>query len=84
MAIFVSALGWSARAAHADGDPASDVLASQTLFLSQDAGVTVRQQAQLSAVLGAAQRVGYQIRVAIIASPTDLGSVTELWRQPQN
>jgi hypothetical protein len=34
-------------------------------------------------LLGAAQRAGYQIRVAVVASQVDLGSVTELWRQPQ-
>jgi hypothetical protein len=84
MAIFVVALGWwSAAPARADG-PASDVLAAQTLFLAQDAGVPATQQAQLSAELSAARRGGYEMRVAIIASATDLGSVTELWRQPRN
>ena len=76
--------GALAGSARADGDPASDVLASQTLFLPQDASVPAGQQAQLGALLGAAQRGGYQIRVAMIASPADLGSVTELWHQPRN
>jgi hypothetical protein len=76
--------GALAGSARADGDPASDVLASQTLFLPQDASVPAGQQAQLGALLGAAQRSGYEIRVAMIASPADLGSVTELWDQPQN
>jgi hypothetical protein len=70
-------------AAHADGDPASDVLVSQALYLPQDAGISGRQQAQLGALLGAAQRNGYQLRVALIASAADLGSVTNLWRQPE-
>ena len=34
-------------------------------------------------MLEAAASTGYQLRVAIIASRSDLGSVTELWRQPQ-
>ena len=68
----------------ADGDPASDVLAQQSLFLPQDAGVSAHQQAQLAALLQAAVRAGYPIRVALIASPTDLGSVTALWRAPQS
>jgi hypothetical protein len=76
--------GLLAGSARADGDPASDVLASQALFLPQDAGVPANQQAQLGALIAAARRSGYQIRVAIIASPTDLGSITELWNQPQN
>jgi hypothetical protein len=67
----------------ADGDPASDVLATQSLFLPQDAGVSAAQQGQLVALLDAARRAGLQLRVAIVASPTDLGSVGVLWRRPQ-
>jgi hypothetical protein len=78
------ACGWLAPSALADGDPASDVLASQPLFLPQDAGATASQQAELSALLATAQRRGHPIRVAPIASPADLGAVTALWRQPQN
>jgi hypothetical protein len=72
--------GW----ARADGDPASDVLYAQTVFLPQDAGTSPKQQAQLGALLQAAHRSGYPIKVALIASPSDLGSVSELWRQPEN
>ncbi len=75
--------GLSAGPARADGDPASDVLATQSLFLPQDAGVPAGQQAQLQALLGEAGRAGYPIRVALVASATDLGSITALWRQPQ-
>ena len=70
--------------AKADGDPASDVLATQQLFLPQDAAVPPAQQAHLTALLQEAARGGYPIRVALIASATDLGSVTALWNQPQN
>jgi hypothetical protein len=71
-------------AASADGDPASDVLATQSVFLPQNSGATPTQQAQLGALEAAAQKSGYQIRVAIIATPSDLGSVGALWRQPQS
>ena len=77
-------LGWAAVPARADGDPASDVLSTQTLYLPQDAGVPAARQAQLGALLSAAARAGYRIRVAVIASSADLGSVTALWHQPQN
>lgn len=73
-----------ASPARGDGDPASDVLASQPLFLPQDARIPPAQQAQLSALLASARARGYPMRVAIIASASDLGSVTPLWRQPQN
>lgn len=78
------ALGSFPIAAVADGDPASDVLATQTVFLPQDSGATAKQQAELGAIESAAQKSGYEIRVAIIATPSDLGSVGALWRQPQN
>ena len=81
--ILALAAGSFATAARADGDPASDVLATQPLFLPQDAGIPLAQQNQLTGLLGAAANSGYQLRVAIVASSTDLGSVTELWRQPQ-
>jgi hypothetical protein len=84
IAALMLAAAWWPVAALADGDPASDVLASQPLFLPSDAGIPAAQQAQLSALLDAAQRSGYPIRVALIASKTDLGSVTGLWRSPRN
>jgi len=83
LAMLALALGLSATAARADGDPASDVLATQSLFLPQDAGIPARQQAQLAALLQSARSRGYPIRVALIASAADLGSITQLWRQPQ-
>jgi hypothetical protein len=81
--IGLGGLAWSASA-RADGDPASDVLAEQPLFLPQDGGLTAGQQAELGALVAASQRSGLSLRVALIAIPTDLGSVTELWRQPAN
>ena len=62
-------------AAAADGDPASDVLATQTVYLPQDTAATATQQSELGAIETAAQKSGYQIRVAMIATPSDLGSV---------
>ncbi len=76
-------VGWPALA-RADGDPASDVLASRTAFVPSDSGASVGEQARLASVLSAAALRGYPIRVALIASASDLGSVTALWRQPQN
>jgi hypothetical protein len=74
----------AASSACADGDPASDVLATQPLFLPWDAGVPAGTQAQLGALLHAAQRGDHPVRVALIASPADLGSVSVLWRRPQS
>jgi hypothetical protein len=68
----------------ADGDPASDVLASQAVYVPGDGGFSASQAARLSGLLAEARRVGVPIRVALIATQADLGSVGELWRQPQN
>lgn len=78
------AAGWVPGSARADGDPASDVLVTQALFQPWDAGLSTTQQAQLTALLGEAEHDGYPLRVALIASAADLGSVTELWGQPQS
>jgi cytochrome c biogenesis protein CcmG/thiol:disulfide interchange protein DsbE len=69
--------------ARADGDPGSDVLVYQPLFLTSGAGVSVAQQAQLDTLLRAAARAGMPVRVAIISSRSDLGAVTALWRKPR-
>lgn len=83
-AILALVCAWAAGPASADGDPASDVLVTQPLFLPADAGIPSSEQAQLQALVEQAGRGGYPIRVALIASPTDLGSVTALWREPQS
>jgi hypothetical protein len=85
VAVLVAALALAASPtpARADGDPASDVLATQPLFQPQDAGIPLAQQGQLTALVQSAARAGYPIRVALIATRSDLGSVTELWREPQ-
>jgi hypothetical protein len=80
-AILASAVLIAAPAALADGDPASDVLVESVLFNPID-GVSQVSQAQLEAVLNASARAGFPIRVALIASATDLGTVTPLWNQP--
>jgi hypothetical protein len=80
--VLLFAAGALPAGALADGDPASDVLATQSLFLPWDANVPNGRQAQLAGVLVAAQHHGFPIRVALIASASDLGSVTALWGQP--
>lgn len=82
-AMFALASSIAAAPAPADGDPASDVLATQALFVPQDANLTQGEQGAIGAVASSASQNGFPIRVALIASPTDLGSVTELWRRPE-
>lgn len=86
IAVLLSAVivaGAMAPLAQADGDPGSDVLVYQDLFVGSTAGVSIPQQARFGELLKAADRSGFPIRVAIVGSRADLGSVTSLWRQPQ-
>jgi cytochrome oxidase Cu insertion factor (SCO1/SenC/PrrC family) len=76
------ALGAFAPAARADGDPASDVLVYQNLFVTSESGMSAAQQEEVTNLLETAARGGFPIRVAIIASPFDLGAITQLWQKP--
>ena len=83
-AILASIALVSASGALADGDPASDVLVQSRLFNPIDSGVSPATQAQLDAVLKASARAGFPIRVALIASQSDLGTATAFWgRNPK-
>jgi cytochrome oxidase Cu insertion factor (SCO1/SenC/PrrC family) len=76
------ALGALSPAARADGDPGSDVLVYQNLFVAADSNVSTAQQVELGDLLTSASRDGFTIRVAIVATPADLGAITQLWRKP--
>ena len=78
----VCALGALSPAARADGDPGSDVLVYQNLFVAADSNISIPQQVELGDLLTTASHDGFTIRVAIIATPADLGAITQLWRKP--
>ena len=82
LAVAVAVVAFAPNA-HADGDPASDYLLTQQVFLPSDATASSAAQRQLLGLVQAANRDGFAIRVAIIPSSYDLGSVTELWRVPR-
>jgi len=82
MAVLLAA-GAHAPSALGDGDPGSDVLVYQSLFLASDAGVSIEQQVSLGRLLASASRSGFPIRVAIIATRFDLGTITGLWLRPR-
>src|SRR5438105_1386416 len=57
----------------ADGDPASDVLLGENVFYPYSPPVSASLQKSLNATTAAAKRSGFPIKVALIASPVDLG-----------
>ena len=77
------AAGTAPQLARADGDPASDYLLGTKVFLPYDAKFPPKQAAQLTALIAAANKAGFPIRVAVIWSDYDMGSVTSLWRKPR-
>ena len=83
LALAVALVVVSGGVARADGDPASDYLVANQVFLSSQLTGMSPAQRQLVAVVAAANRAGFAIRVAVIPSAYDLGSVTELWDQPR-
>jgi hypothetical protein len=68
-------------AAQADGDPASDFLVVQNVFV----GVELPQRdaiAALNASVASVYAHGDRIRVAVVANRTDLGSIPSLFARP--
>ncbi len=61
----------------ADGDPASDVLLGEPVFYPYQPPVSKALQKQLNAAATAAR-----IKVALIASPVDLGVIPDLFDKP--
>ncbi|HEV3046887.1 MAG TPA: SCO family protein [Solirubrobacteraceae bacterium] len=85
LALLLAVAGCALRVApaRADGDPASDVLATQSFFAPVDTGFSTAQHARLVSIVDAAERSGLPVRVAIVPSAFDLGAVTEFWHEPQ-
>src|SRR5581483_11408702 len=74
-------LGLAAGSALADGDPASDVLYFQDVFLPY-ARPSPAAAGQLQAAVTAANQAGFRIKVAVVQSAQDLGAVPSLFDQP--
>jgi hypothetical protein len=70
-----------AALALADGDPASDVLLGQDVFLPYSP-ISTTSEHQLYAVTAAARQAGYPLKVALIAGKSDLGVLPALFGKP--
>jgi hypothetical protein len=82
LALAAAALaGLTSQAARADGDPASDVLYFQDVFLPY-AKPSADAAGKLTSTVAAANKAGFRIKVAVIQSQQDLGSVPSLFGRP--
>jgi hypothetical protein len=71
------------RVARADGDPASDFLITQKVFLPYGQQPDYGSVKELQTVVEEANKRGFKIRVAVIAQPADLGTVFSLFKKPE-
>ncbi len=69
-----------AAGARADGDPASDVLYFQDVFLPYTAP-SPDLAAELRSAVAASNRAGLRLKVAVVATEQDLGSIPSLFNQ---
>jgi hypothetical protein len=70
--------------ARANGDPASDVLLTQQVFIGPEVPISSADQDELLNTVAAANERGFKIRVALIAFTGDLGTAVSLRRHPQS
>jgi hypothetical protein len=71
-------------AAHANGDPASDVLITNQVYIGPEVPISNGDRGALTKTVAAANEHGYPIRVALIPFTSDLGTAVSLWRHPQS
>jgi hypothetical protein len=69
--------------ARANGDPASDYLLVQNVFLPFNAKVDAAVSKRLSDVIRASDSAGLKVRVALIGTRYDLGTAYSLYNKPQ-
>jgi hypothetical protein len=68
----------------ADADPASDVLLGAPVFYPYNPPVSAGLQKRLNAEATTAARAHFPIKIAIIASPVDLGALPTMFAKPQS
>jgi hypothetical protein len=74
----------AAPAVRADSDPPSDVLISQSVYFPYSPPVSRGIGAILTRVVDDAKKAGYPVRVAVVSSDYDLGSIPDLLGRPQS
>jgi hypothetical protein len=73
----------SPPAALADADPPSDTLPGEDVYFAYQPEASPAMERALRVTLQRTRAAGYPLRVAIVATPTDLGGVPQLFGKPQ-
>jgi hypothetical protein len=79
-----AAIALAPSAARADGDPASDVLLLQDVYLPYAPGVPGPLAKTITNLLKTTRKAGFPLKVAIIADAKDLGAVPQFFGKPQS
>jgi hypothetical protein len=82
-AVALTSLALSVPQARADADPASDTLLIQDVFFPYQPMVSGGVANALNQVVAEAKAAHFPVKVALIASPEDLGGLPNLFAQPQ-
>ena len=82
-ATFLLVVSLASAQARADADPASDILLGQNVFYPYHPPVASSLQAKLNGILAAAHRAHLPLKVALIASPFDLGALPSFFGKPK-
>jgi hypothetical protein len=83
VALLAAVASVSTPRARADGDPASDVLLGENVFYPYQPATSKSLMASLNSATDAAAKQHLPLKVALIASPTDLGIIPQLLGKPQ-
>jgi len=83
LALAAALAGTAAGTARADGDPASDVLLSDNVFISYQSPYGSAEGRALEALAKEAKKEHFPMRVAVITQLADMGSVGGLYGKAQ-
>jgi hypothetical protein len=78
-----SAVAFGVAPARSDGDPASDILLVDNVFLTYSVDVSPEVKTALQQEVAKLNHTGFRVKVAVIADPADLGAVPSLFGKPQ-
>ncbi len=84
MLAVVAAFALAPARAMADGDPASDVLLLQDVYLPYAPGVPAPLGKSITTLLKATRKAGFPLKVAIISTRQDMGAVPQFFGKPQS
>jgi hypothetical protein len=84
LAVVALTAALAAPAAKADSDPASDTLLVQDAYLPVEPPLGKAYQDAIRHLAVTTRKARYIVKVAIIATPNDLGLVPQLFNKPQN